>query len=577
MTNCGSCLKIKNELTHCVPCVEMNIYLKISNFLFVFHRHWQRRQRICSCLIWVFAFQSQQLQFQRWLEFKMSITRMNFSQLHRLKHHGSVSQTRYEYEYEIGTAIIINWLNCCFRCAWQSHSTVGQFIVNDDYRLQTLFMHVYTNKSHWIANNQSADANLTDANWNCMFICWIFILSIHFVSFRSVGPKTVNDPREHSICARMVSVVAVDSRLARIFRNRTTRFSHWIDGSAHFDISRRNLVSLTFWGFSKENFEYFSNCFSTFSHWNSSEPSTRGVLIGYTFICHTLGMFIIMALNMFMPWRTVSLVCLGLPVIAAISICFIPETPQWLLSKNRSSDAEKSIRWLRGWASSEVVAQEFQDLQRHSERSKSCNTCVKQNLKCTHLSLPTMRDKFTELKRKQTLKPFVIVMSLFFLVHMTGVLPMRPFIVQIFKAYESPIAPDQAATIMSFLDNLANITFMCLVKFSGKRKLYLTMLSGVFLCTLTISIYGFVYLPTGYISFNQQNQTTFPLENKNLSYIPFVSLCLWSFFAYCGFNGMPWVFLSELFPFKWVYSIAASLTVYLSFSTLFRLIDFEKE
>lgn len=126
---------------------------------------------------------------------------------------------------------------------------------------------------------------------------------------------------------------------------------------------------------------------------------------------------------------------------------------------------------------------------------------------------------------------------------------------------------------MSLLDNLANVTFMCLVRFTGKRRVYLAMLSGVFLCALTVTTYGFMFLPSGYISFAQShqplvNQTLIPgpcgymnqkltqshqpfqLENKNLTYIPLVSLLLWSFFSFCGFAGMPWMFLSELFPFK---------------------------
>lgn len=231
----------------------------------------------------------------------------------------------------------------------------------------------------------------------------------------------------------------------------------------------------------------------------------------------------------------------------------IPETPQWLLSKNRVSDAEKSLRWLRGWVSSEAVAQEFHDLQRHSERSKSCNTCIKKDLKCTH-PLPTMAEKFSELKRKRTLKPFGIVISLFFLAQFSGILSMRPFMLQIFKAYESPIPADKAAAIMSLLDNMANVTFMLLVRFTGKRKLYLFCLSGVLVCAATITWYGFTYLPANYISFDQVHHEPFHLENKNLGYIPMICLLMWSYFAFCGFNGMPWMFLSELFPFKWVHS-----------------------
>lgn len=55
----------------------------------------------------------------------------------------------------------------------------------------------------------------------------------------------------------------------------------------------------------------------------SSEPSTRGVLMGYTIICHTIGIFTTFFLNTLMPWRTVAMVCLGMPAITAIAICFV--------------------------------------------------------------------------------------------------------------------------------------------------------------------------------------------------------------------------------------------------------------
>lgn len=167
----------------------------------------------------------------------------------------------------------------------------------------------------------------------------------------------------------------------------------------------------------------------------------------------------------------------------------------------------------------------------HSERSKSCYACIKQNLACPH-PLPTMREKIAEMKRKQTLKPFFIVITLFFLMHMTGIYPQRPYLVQIFKAFESPIPADKSVVIVSVLDNLALITFMCLVRFTGKRRIYLTMLFGIFLCTLVISVYGFIVLPIGSTSFNLSTQSNFQLDNKKLGYIPMI-VCFYHFRVFC--------------------------------------------
>lgn len=213
----------------------------------------------------------------------------------------------------------------------------------------------------------------------------------------------------------------------------------------------------------------------------------------------------------------------------------------WLLSKNRVDDAEKALRWLRGWVPKESIAQELQELQRYSERYKSCNLCVKQNQKCSH-PLPTTVQKLQELKRKQTMKPFIIVMSLFVIAAFSGA--WYPFVVQIFKAYESPIAPDKAAALLSIVNNVANLVFLCLIRFTGKRYMYLTMLSGAFLCSFVICCYGFFVLPSGFNSFDHTQ--TFSLENKQLGYIPFICILVWSFCLFCGVSTMPWQMVSEV-------------------------------
>lgn len=193
------------------------------------------------------------------------------------------------------------------------------------------------------------------------------------------------------------------------------------------------------------------------------------------------------------------------------------------------------------------MADEFKELKRYCQRSKLCTACDKKDIKCTH-PLPTLYDKLAELKRQQTLKPFFIVLALFIFAEFTGVSGMSPFIVQLFKAYGSPIDPDKAAAIVSVTNNFGNIVYLCTIRYPGKRFIYLVMMMGIILCSAITSVYGFIYLPKGYHSFDQSQ--TVHLETKELAYIPFICLILWNFCTFCAIYWVPYQLLSEAFPFK---------------------------
>lgn len=279
-----------------------------------------------------------------------------------------------------------------------------------------------------------------------------------------------------------------------------------------------------------------------------AEPATRGILISYTNLGTSLGGFVIFSLNTLLAWRSVALVCFTVPIVTLIALMFLPETPQWLISKGQIERAEKSLCWVRGWAPRDQVASEFQILQTFVERSKLCSDCKsQQNQQCSHAA-PSFAAKLAEFKRKQTLKPFLIVMGLFVIVQYSGMFAMTPYLVNIFKAYESPLPADVTTAISSFLNVFATITFMSLEHFVGKRRLYLTVLSGVCLSSAIISVYGFICLPRGFNSFDHSEVPI--LSHPMLAYIPTICLILWSFCSYCGILMMPWQMLSELFPFK---------------------------
>lgn len=110
----------------------------------------------------------------------------------------------------------------------------------------------------------------------------------------------------------------------------------------------------------------------------------------------------------------------------------VPETPSWLMSKNRPDDARKALQWLRGWVSPKAVEKEFQELQRYNETCNSCSECEKLKVKCSHPPPSTLK-KLKDLKRTRNMKPFLLVLLIFTFTQFTGLPPMRPYLVLILK------------------------------------------------------------------------------------------------------------------------------------------------
>lgn len=53
------------------------------------------------------------------------------------------------------------------------------------------------------------------------------------------------------------------------------------------------------------------------------EPTMRGVMIAYSALSGTFGTLFVYSLNTLMPWRTLALVCMFVPIVAIIALLFV--------------------------------------------------------------------------------------------------------------------------------------------------------------------------------------------------------------------------------------------------------------
>lgn len=198
-----------------------------------------------------------------------------------------------------------------------------------------------------------------------------------------------------------------------------------------------------------------------------------------------MGYFLVYSMGAFLSWRIVASICVSVPICIFTAIFFMPETPIWLLSKNRHEKALKSLQWLRGCVTAETVHEEYQQLQKYSIASNACVKCAKQTLKCEHKE--NFNDKLKQITRKRIIKPFILITTLQFFLQFCAINSWRPYMIQILRAYTVPWDGNMVTVALSLLGFAGRLTLLPILKAMGKRRIYLTSSLVIFLCCFGLS------------------------------------------------------------------------------------------
>ncbi|XP_055309425.1 facilitated trehalose transporter Tret1-like [Sitodiplosis mosellana] len=285
----------------------------------------------------------------------------------------------------------------------------------------------------------------------------------------------------------------------------------------------------------------------------TSEVSLRGVLVSMTTMAITVGPLIIFSVGNLTPWRNIALYCCAVQIFTTIVLWFIPESPMWLLSKQRDEAALKSLQWLRGWVPQSAVESEFESIKRYKESSNSCAACKKISKKCTHLSAQTTSQAVNELIRKRTMKPFLILFVMCTVSYFCGTHHLTSFMVQILNTYRSPMNPNWASVLVAFIGASGTLAGIIGLKMLGKRRLFLVSSAGNTLSAFGLTIYGFLYLPPNSKSFEHKRN-----EEMADACLPLIMFCCMRFFTTITLL-VPFSMLSELYSMK-SRSMASALT-----------------
>ncbi|XP_056643230.1 facilitated trehalose transporter Tret1-like isoform X1 [Diorhabda sublineata] len=257
-----------------------------------------------------------------------------------------------------------------------------------------------------------------------------------------------------------------------------------------------------------------------------TQPHLRGILSSTSTMSVTLGMLSQFILGTCTSWRTVTLINCIVPILSFISLTFVPETPVWLLSKNRSEEAKRSIVWLRGWTSVDDIQDEFQELSKQIHLNQD--------------NVNSRIEKLSVFTKRIFLYPCLLISFVFVLNTFNGYGPFQVYAIKIFDAMQVSLDSYRSTIIVGAMQLVGAVVCVTSISFLGKRKLnfFSLFLSGI--CCFSVATYAYF----NNINYFDETNTS---EVNPYNWIPTLFLILFGFFSYLGIRVLPFILIGEIF------------------------------
>lgn len=234
----------------------------------------------------------------------------------------------------------------------------------------------------------------------------------------------------------------------------------------------------------------------------------------------------------------ISLITAALPCIGVLLTIFcIPESPMWLMCKNRINEARSNMYDIFGSKKYNIIIEsEIESFLNTTHRSFNAEkkSIYKQIMK-----------KIKYLLEPYILKPFVIISIFFFFQQLSGIFVILFYAVDIVKSAEITFDAYSTIVVIAFIRMVAAFLASLASKKFGRRPL--SMVSGICMATALLVLVGFMLLKdNGKINSNGTNL------------VPYILIMFYFFTSCIGFLPFPFALSAEMFPTK-IKGLAAGL------------------
>ncbi|XP_059474208.1 solute carrier family 2, facilitated glucose transporter member 8-like isoform X2 [Neocloeon triangulifer] len=249
------------------------------------------------------------------------------------------------------------------------------------------------------------------------------------------------------------------------------------------------------------------------------KPAMRGFLICWNSISIALGILIVYILGSALPWRYAAWAGAVPALLAFVAAIIMPDSPSWLLSRSKASQAERSLIALRGGGGAAVRA-EFEELVRAQEQRAKGPKAGWRNLS-------------RSFRKPEFWKPLLILNVFFAFQQFSGIYVVIFYAVDVVQ--EAGVTMDKylATVFIGVARLIATGGVSIAMRRYGRRPM--GIISGVGMTFCMVLLGAHLYFTEG-------------MTPTPLSWWPAVAVIGYIFTSTIGFLTLPWVMVGEVFP-----------------------------
>ncbi|KAL0276888.1 UNVERIFIED_CONTAM: hypothetical protein PYX00_004356 [Menopon gallinae] len=258
-----------------------------------------------------------------------------------------------------------------------------------------------------------------------------------------------------------------------------------------------------------------------------AQDTVRGAIgsLMQLFIC--IGLLFDYVVGPYVSYSALSFAAAVFPFLFAFAFAWMPESPYYLIGKNRPDQAKKALAWLRG-RPEDGVTQELKNIQADVENSKS--------------QTGTFKDLFAT---RGTTKAMIISLGLVGFQQFSGINVILFNAETIFRRAGGSIEPEISTIITGAVMLVASATTPFVVERLGRR----------FLLLLSAAVMGIAHGVLGLCYYLDSIGT----DTSGFSVLPVIAVLVYIVVYSVGFGPLPWAVMGEMFPTN-IKSLASTLT-----------------